>query len=760
MIYLIGKAPESPRYKRVFTLEPFIDWIRLLPAYQLDIETNVTNWWCDKQLITLQFGDVEGKDQWVIQWSALNVYERKILAMWLEDHTKLKLIHNAMFECVVLLFYGIRITNVYDTMLAEMILYCGMQFKEEEIEDDETESAAGFYALTSLQYRYLCRGMDKTEQTNFGDDILTESKVVYAATDVMPLGAIRRMQLPELSRWDLEFVAGLEMEAVLGFAEMTFNGMELDTVAWRANVELALPVIAKAKSELDEYLVSPLWEFSQYARDKGYYSETDTIRINWNSPPQKKEIVEHFFPFLQDRCSKPVLTKLLKDVGKLVRTVDGNMAVINPFSDPLGEKIARAFLEGNYVFIETILLKADRHWLIDHHYLVPAGETTINWNSRDQVLPMLRLIKKGLKGLDEESMSRFNHPIATSLKKYKEALKLITTYGESFITGTKKQRGKVEPDGKVRTSINQIVSTGRISSRRPNLQNLPVEDVGSRYLNCFLCDPGYRFVSSDFIGQELTEIAYMSQDPIWLRCLQTGEDIHSVVSELIYPGKQWEKAAEPGCAYYKLGADGKPQHHKCKCKVHDSLRYKVKRLDFGLAYGMGPGKLAGMIKVSFQAAEKLIADFFRTFPKIAQLLGQLGRFGVENGYTMTLAPFFRKRWFPYWRYSQGSIATHLAGQYDPQLGAIEREAKNMPIQGTGGDMCKVALVLIYNHIHENNLPVKLKMQIHDRLDTVATEDYAPIWEPQMDAFMREAGQLIIPNGMLKADTSISLTWSK
>lgn len=743
MIYLIGNAPDSPRYKRIYTLEIFLDWLRPLPAYQLDIETNMTPWWCDKKLITLQFGSMDGKEQWVIQWSFLDIFSQGILARWLNDHSKLKVIHNAMFECVVLLFYGIRITNVYDTMLAEMVLNCGMQFKAEEIEDDETEEAAGFYALTSLQYRYLCKGMDKTEQTNFGDDILTEAKVIYAATDVMPLGAIRRMQLPELSRWDLEFVAGLEMEAVLGFAEMVYEGMELDQDAWRANIQLALPIIAKAKSELDHFLTSDLWEFRQYALDKGYFSENDMITINWNSPQQKKQAVDHYFPFLKDRCSKTALKHMLKN---------------SFFSDPMGDRISRAFLDGNYTHIETIMLQADKHWLIDNHYLIPAGETTINWNSVQQVLPVFKIIKRGLKNLDDQALSRIAHPIAKALKDYRSALKLITTYGETFITGKpnpkrKQDMPKVEPDGKVRTSFNQIVSTGRVSSRGPNMQNIPVKDpVGNRYRNCFVCDTGWVFVSSDFASQELVEMAYLSQEPVWMEAIEKGWDLHSICAGMLYK-KKWVEAADPDCEYYK-------SKQKCNCNKHKVMRYNAKTVNFGVPYGMAAYKLSAELKVPVKVAEQLLDEYAKTFPKLWNTLRYLQRFGVKNGYIMTLAPFYRKRWFPYWKYHQAAIEMHLAGQWDPNLGAIEREAGNMPIQGSAGDMCKAALVLIYNYKWEHNLPVKLKMQVHDQIDTVATKEYAPTWVPIMDQLMRDAALLIIPNGLLRADTQISAQWAK
>jgi len=167
-----------------------------------------------------------------------------------------------------------------------------------------------------------------------------------------------------------------------------------------------------------------------------------------------------------------------------------------------------------------------------------------------------------------------------------------------------------------------------------------------------------------------------------------------------------------------------------------------------------------MIKVSFGEAEKLIAAYFKVFPRIGGLLTWLGNRGVMNGYTTTLAPFFRKRWFPDWKYYRSEIKFHLQGQYNPQLGAIEREAKNMPIQGAGGDMCKVAVALLYDRIHENNYPVKLRMQVHDQVDTTSRKDFTERWKPEMDQIMQEAALLIIPNGLLKSETTVSPVWTK
>lgn len=749
MIYFIGYAPESSRYCKA-SFPQFLSWLRDLTVYQLDIETTVTPHWCNKTIITVQFGSLDGKTQWVLQWSLLNQSQRQRVAQELEDRCnslgqpRLKLIHNAMFECVVLLFHNIRIRNVYDTMLAEMVLNCGMEFNSQKM-DDESDAAAGYYALTMLTQRYLCYYLDKSEQMNFGDDILTESKVIYAAADVVPLGAIMRMQIPEINRFDLDYVVALENEAVLAFAEMTWTGMPLDKEKWAENEQLAIPVIAAAKAELDGWLMKE--PFAAPALFAGHYSLKDELTFKWGNHKIKAEVVEHYFPFLVGKTSKAVLTGLYK------RKARGE----DVFSDERAWTYVDMFFKEQWGYLNEVLIEADRDWLIEREYLVPAGTVTINWNSPVQVLAMLKVVKPSLHSTDAIAMEKLSHPIGKALMNYRSALRLLSTYGQSFLE-------HVEPDGRVRTSFNQIVATGRASSRKPNMQNIVVTDeVGTRYRNAFGCGPDEEYNSSDFKSQELVIMAYLSQEPSWMSALREGRDLHSICAEMMYK-KRWRDATEPGCTYYAPGKDGRPQQDKCSCKKHKTMRYDAKTVNFGLPYGMGPGKLAGELSISYGAAQALIDEHARTFPKVAKLFEDLKRFGLYNGYIMTLAPFFRRRWFPYWKLSRHKVKDHIAGQYDSNLGSIEREAGNMPIQGSAGDMTKLAMVLMYWELHDGpedlSHLVRLAMQVHDQVDTHCKKSYTQTWKPVMDRCMRDAALVIIPNGLLGTDTTVTPVWSK
>jgi len=724
---------ESVKYELVENFDEFIDWALAQKQVQVDIETDVTDRWNDKTLISIQFGSCRfghERIQWFFQWSALTQEQQAFIKWVLETPRILKLAHNAKFEYIVLRFYGIIMSNIYDTMLGEKVLRGGMENVD--------------YTLADISWKYLRIIMNKDEQSNFGDNIITPKKIKYGITDVAHLDVIWRTQYQEAQEKGLLNVLGLEMEALPAFSDITYEGMLLDKEKWRENIRLAEPVIAEALATVNKWLeVEP---FKSYALKKGYISYEDRVTINYNSPPQKAELLSLLFPDIVGG-SKPIVQSYIRD--NALKMSMSRLIVLE------------AYLRKDYSQLQQALLDGHRDYLITHGYLIPAGEITINWNSRDQVLPMAQLVEPRLKDLSEESVNKTTHPMLRDREKYIDALKLISTYGEEFI------RKHVNSDGKVRTNFNQVVSTGRVSTSNPNMQNIVVtEQVGTRYRNAFVCDPDFVFVDSDYTGQELGIIAHVSQDPVWLDAIINGFDLHSICAELVF-GDKWKKAADTDCKYYRMevGPDGKMRKakQKCKCHKHTVLRYQVKSINFGLAYGMSEFKLAGELQITVPEARALIETYFTVFPKIKATLDFLGDFGLQNGYIMTLAPFHRKRYFPYWHENKMYVEPHRLGiRFNSTLGEIERASKNMPIQGAGADMMKTAMVLIRNYIYEHDLQDLIKMvaQVHDQLTTICHKDHAEWWKEKMDELMCEAARLIIPTGILKADTNITPCWTK
>ena len=171
---------------------------------------------------------------------------------------------------------------------------------------------------------------------------------------------------------------------------------------------------------------------------------------------------------------------------------------------------------------------------------------------------------------------------------------------------------------------------------------------------------------------------------------------------------------------------------------------------------MGPHKLADTLNISIDEAKELIEQYFQAFPSIKSFLESLGDFGKTKGYIRTFRPFKRRRWFSNWYPKMYNNKSAMM-----ELGSIERASKNTPIQGSSADMTKLALIKVFEEIKTNWADnVKIVMTVHDQIDTICKEEVAEQWKVKMTELMESSAQVIIKNGLLKADTNISNTWEK
>ena len=399
-----------------------------------------------------------------------------------------------------------------------------------------------------------------------------------------------------------------------------------------------------------------------------------------------------------------------------------------------------AMAEDNVKLAHEQAIKLD-DMVLEHpllqHYRVPVQvdmfapieevrHTHINWGSPMQTLELFRNLVPNLEDVNGKKLNkhRYKHKLIDEYIRYKERTKLANAYGTKFFN-------YVNCDGKVHTNFSQILDTGRVSSSKPNMQQIPSDNT---FRNCFIAPSGWVFVSSDYSSQELNVIAYGSQDPVWLDALEKGLDLHGVCADLVFEDK-WRNA----------DADEKKK-----------LRTQIKAINFGLAYGMGPFKLADTLQISKGEAEDLIEKYFTEFPNIRDFLTKLGTFGTRNGYIRTFKPFKRRRWFDNWYPKIWDDRSSLQ-----EFGSIERASKNTPIQGSSADMTKLALIYIYDEIQKSwSKDVKIVMTVHDQIDTICKQEIADDWAVRMTELMEKAAIKIIPNGLLKADTNISQTWEK
>src|SRR5258706_10574580 len=201
-----------------------------------------------------------------------------------------------------------------------------------------------------------------------------------------------------------------------------------------------------------------------------------------------------------------------------------------------------------------------------------------NWNSPQQVKSYFQ--KRGIPfdsfTTAEELNEVYNDKVLSDFVDMRKSVKNVTTYGISWLED-KFKGTTVDPDGRVRAQFKQILNTGRFACSHPNLQQLP---KASEHRGAFVPRKGHVFVGADFASQELGIMAAASGEELWIKALLRREDVHSTTASILYP--QWHAIKERGCTFPK----------KCKCTHHKVLRENAKIINFPIAYGAGPQKIA------------------------------------------------------------------------------------------------------------------------------------------------------------------------
>ncbi len=270
---------------------------------------------------------------------------------------------------------------------------------------------------------------------------------------------------------------------------------------------------------------------------------------------------------------------------------------------------------------------------------------------------------------------RDDHEIIDAILRYRELQKLLSTYIDNLPT-------MVGKDGRIRTTFLQTGAvTGRMASKDPGLQNIPIRtEEGRAIRNAFIAEDGYDIVSIDYSQIELRIAAVLSGDAKLIEIFRNGEDVHSGVASRVF---------------------GVPED-----AVTKDMRRKAKVINFGILYGMGVTALRANLGegTSREEAQEFLNAYFNTFTRLAEYLEEIKTFARNRGYTQTL--FGRKRHFPGIR----SSAPFIRAQ-------AERMAINAPVQGTAADIMRIAMNEVYAYIKKEKLEdeVHMLLQVHDEL---------------------------------------------
>jgi len=281
------------------------------------------------------------------------------------------------------------------------------------------------------------------------------------------------------------------------------------------------------------------------------------------------------------------------------------------------------------------------------------------------------------KAVLEELAQTFELP--RMIIDYRELDKLKSVYTDAL-------PHQIAADGRIHCLLNQTVAaTGRLSSSEPNLQNIPIRtELGRRIRRSFVAEKGNKIISADYSQLELRLLAHITQDPVMLEAFQNGEDIHARTARLVFGAKTDEELKE--------------------------ARRFAKIVNFAIAYAIEPWGLSQRVGISRPEAKKVIEDYYNTYKGVRRYMEEVPLRAREHGYVRSI--YGRIRPLP-------GISDRNANIRK----AAEREAINMPIQGTASDIVKIAMLRVDEEFKREGLDAQLLMQVHDELlvETPAAE---------------------------------------
>lgn len=329
----------------------------------------------------------------------------------------------------------------------------------------------------------------------------------------------------------------------------------------------------------------------------------------------------------------------------------------------------------------------------------------------------------GQRSTKESELEKLKNedPIIPDILRYRELQKLISTYVDNLPES-------VADDGRIHSTLLQTgTATGRMASKDPNLQNIPIRtEEGRKVRGAFVAEKGCKLVSIDYSQIELRIASIMSGDPKMMEIFKQGEDVHAGVAMRVFCVEQNE--------------------------VTPNMRRKAKVINFGILYGMGVNALRQNLGegTTRQEAQEFLNAYFQTFTRLAEYLEETKSSARRLGYTETLIG--RRRHFP----GITSSVPFIKAQ-------AERMAINAPIQGTAADCLRIAMVRIHNYIESLKKPdeVRMIMQIHDELLFEIKEEKVKTATSELVKIMEEVLETKQSKGVpLVADLKIGDNWNE
>jgi DNA polymerase I len=292
------------------------------------------------------------------------------------------------------------------------------------------------------------------------------------------------------------------------------------------------------------------------------------------------------------------------------------------------------------------------------------------------------------------------HPIVELVLEYREKKKLLSTYVEPL-------PAQVGEDGRIHTSYSIDTAAGRLSSKNPNLQNIPVRTEEGRHIRqAFVAKKGYELLAIDYSQIELRIAAHFSEDAAMIEAFKSGKDIHTATAERMNVERRVAKA-----------------------------------INFGLLFGQGVFGLSEALHIPQADARLFIDQYFTTYPQLAEWMKQIQALAKEKGYAETLGG--RKRYL-----------AEINGHNAALRNFAERVALNHPIQGTEAEIVSLAMVKVDQEVPEE--AAAMLLQVHDELVFEIPKGTAAHVAAQIQPLMEQVIELKVP---IVTDAKVGPNWA-
>ena len=363
-------------------------------------------------------------------------------------------------------------------------------------------------------------------------------------------------------------------------------------------------------------------------------------------------------------------------MSRLYRDIEGPLIDVLVEMEEAGIAVDTRYLAGLATEFagEVARIQREAHEAVGHEFAIASPKQLEELLFTELKLPRGRRNKTGYS-TDAAVLEELRgaHPVIEKILEYREVEKLRSTYAEGL-------GALIDPEtGRVHTTFEQAVaSTGRLSSRAPNLQNIPIRTpLGRRIRRAFVAGaPEHVLLAADYSQIELRVLAHVCQDPALIEGFRAGADIHTRTA-----------AAGFGVA---------------ESEVTREQRSVAKMLNFGIVYGMSDFGLAWRMGMAREEAARFIDEYFKRYPQVRRYVIETKAFCIEQGYVETLLG--RRRYI-----------ADMTSANSAVRGAAERMAINMPIQGTAADIMKLAMVSVRSALADSGLAAVLVLQVHDEL---------------------------------------------